>query len=185
MQERLFRKVALDRLSSPDQLDAMMQITQPRGWLILLTIGAILLGLGLWSVLARIPTTIEGAGVLVADDTALSATLYLPIDRVQRIQTGMQVRLAPATVSYTEYGYLRGVITHIEQTPSRAALARQLSPQSAALAVQVTLIADENTPSGYAWTLGAGPDLHLIPETVVSAAIVVDEKAPLELVFAR
>jgi HlyD family secretion protein len=30
----IFRKVSLERLSSPEQLDQLMQVTDPRGWLI-------------------------------------------------------------------------------------------------------------------------------------------------------
>ena len=35
MKDRLFRKVALERLSSPERLDELMQLTTPGGWLAL------------------------------------------------------------------------------------------------------------------------------------------------------
>ena len=35
MQNKLFRKVALERLSSPEQLDQMMTVTSLRGWIAL------------------------------------------------------------------------------------------------------------------------------------------------------
>ena len=31
----IFRKVALERLSSPEQLDQLLQVTDPKGWMAL------------------------------------------------------------------------------------------------------------------------------------------------------
>lgn len=66
----LFRKVALDRLSSPEQLDRLMQVTNPRGWIALLAlIGLLALGIG-WSILGKVPTNIEVQGVLAPPQSA-------------------------------------------------------------------------------------------------------------------
>jgi HlyD family secretion protein len=61
----LFRKEALDRLSSPERLDQLMQVAQPKKWIPLAAIGS-LIGVGIaWSVFGRIPITIGGQGALV------------------------------------------------------------------------------------------------------------------------
>lgn len=61
----IFRKEALDRLSSPERLDQLMQVAQPKKWIPLAAMGS-LIGLGLaWSVFGRIPITVEGQGVIV------------------------------------------------------------------------------------------------------------------------
>ena len=41
----LFRKAAIDKLSSPERLDVLMQVTSPNDWIALWTIGAILIGI--------------------------------------------------------------------------------------------------------------------------------------------
>ena len=64
-QESLFRKAALERLSSPEQLDLLMQVTSPRGWLILAALGLILVTAVLWSIFGVIPTKITGKGILI------------------------------------------------------------------------------------------------------------------------
>ncbi len=61
----IFRKVALERLSSPEQLDQLMQVTSPRGWLALGAFGALLLTALGWSVLGSIPTDATGEGILL------------------------------------------------------------------------------------------------------------------------
>jgi HlyD family secretion protein len=61
----LFRKAALDKLSSPERLDVLMTVTAPRGWLALLTVIGLLGGLVTWSVLGSIPMRVEGDGMLI------------------------------------------------------------------------------------------------------------------------
>ncbi len=62
----LFRKAALDRLSSPEQLDRMVTITDPQGWIAALGVAAMLGFLVAWGVLGRIPTEVTAPGILVA-----------------------------------------------------------------------------------------------------------------------
>lgn len=62
---QIFRKVALDRLSSPEQLDQIMRVTSPMGWA---TLGACLVLIAMtviWGVFGSIPTKVTGQGILV------------------------------------------------------------------------------------------------------------------------
>lgn len=61
----IFRKVALERLSSPEQLDQLVQVTDPRGWLALTGLGALLLAAIGWGVWGSIPTEAQGEGILL------------------------------------------------------------------------------------------------------------------------
>jgi HlyD family secretion protein len=61
----IFRKVALERLSSPEQLDQLMQVTTPKGWLALTALGALLLTALSWGVFGSIPTEATGEGILL------------------------------------------------------------------------------------------------------------------------
>ena len=61
----IFRKVALERLSSPEQLDQLLQVTDARGWLALAALGALLLtGLG-WGIFGTVPTEASGSSILI------------------------------------------------------------------------------------------------------------------------
>ena len=61
----VFRKIALDRLSSPEQLDQLVTVTTPSGWTALLGIGALLVMTLIWGVYGKIPTTVMGGGILI------------------------------------------------------------------------------------------------------------------------
>ena len=41
--KNLFRSAALEKLSSPERLDVMMQITRPAAWMALLALGVLLI----------------------------------------------------------------------------------------------------------------------------------------------
>jgi HlyD family secretion protein len=62
---KLFRKVALDRLSSPEQLDMMTTVTTPYGWLSLATFGIIIAVAIIWGFLGSIPVKVKGQGMLM------------------------------------------------------------------------------------------------------------------------
>lgn len=65
----LFRKKALDALSSPEQLDQPLQLLRPGYWALLfalLSFGGYML---FWSILGRLPVRIKGKGVLTTPNT--------------------------------------------------------------------------------------------------------------------
>lgn len=60
-----FRQAALDRLSSPEQLDELMEVTPARAWIALASIGVLMAAVLGWSIFGRIPTKIHGEGILL------------------------------------------------------------------------------------------------------------------------
>jgi HlyD family secretion protein len=63
--EQLFRDAALKQLNSPDDLDRMITITRPVGWLAGLVLGLIIVGAVVWSVVGRLPSRVLGTGILL------------------------------------------------------------------------------------------------------------------------
>ena len=65
----MFRREALDQLSSPDQLDQLLQVVSRKSWLPIAGAAAVItLGL-IWSIAGTIPITVEGAGQLHYEDS--------------------------------------------------------------------------------------------------------------------
>ena len=65
MNNELFRKVALDKLSSPEQLDQTMRVAGPLYWTSLLAILVALTAAGVWSLTGSIPTKSIGEGTII------------------------------------------------------------------------------------------------------------------------
>ena len=62
---RIFRKVSLDRLSSPEQLDQLMTVTTSKGWIALVSIGLLLTTALAWGVAGVLSDKVAGRGILV------------------------------------------------------------------------------------------------------------------------
>jgi len=64
MEKNIFRQAALERLASPERLDALMQVTQPRAWLALTALMLVLVAGILWGLFATISTRIAAQGII-------------------------------------------------------------------------------------------------------------------------
>ncbi len=65
MSKTMFRPRALERLSSPEQLDQLLRVTSPRLWIGLLAVGALILTGIIWGALGRVDTRVSGRGILL------------------------------------------------------------------------------------------------------------------------
>ena len=61
----LYRQSALDRLSSPDQLEQLMQVISLKGWIALSGLCIVLAGAIAWGIFGSIPNNISGQGLLI------------------------------------------------------------------------------------------------------------------------
>jgi len=97
----IFRQAALDRLSSPEQLDRLMQVTLPTGWIALvgawLAVGVTIL----WSIFGSIPTTVSGSGIIMSSGG---------IREVEVLGSGVVERLAVTEGDLVDVGDLIAVI---------------------------------------------------------------------------
>lgn len=74
--QQLFRKKALEQSASPEQLDQLVQVVNPKRWLSLAALGTLVAAGIAWSVLGRIPMTVSGRGILTypSEVSALQAS---------------------------------------------------------------------------------------------------------------
>jgi HlyD family secretion protein len=72
--KQLFRKAALDRLASPEQLDVLMRVTSPRAWTALAAVGVVLVLVVLWGFFGTVSTKVDGTGMLIPGEGLLSVT---------------------------------------------------------------------------------------------------------------
>ena len=105
--QNLFREAALAKIRSPEQLDALLPITSPLGWLALFT-SAIALGvLIFWAFFGTIMRTATGQGIIVRNSESglssvagqgsglISEVLVKPGDSVQSGQVMFYLDLTP------------------------------------------------------------------------------------------
>jgi hypothetical protein len=175
--QSLFRQESLERLSSPERLDELMKLVTLKTWLPLGTLG-LLLGLGLvWSMVGRVPITVQGRGLLVQDDHSPQLVALLIFDNRYRgqLRAGMPVVLMPETlVAYHEPGVPAEVVEVVESGALTLSQARQgKDPYAGGFEVLAHL-----TPMAQAM-----PPNTIVPGVAVEGRITLAQKPPIVFVL--
>ena len=88
MDETIFRKKNIDRISSPEALNDYLRVTTPMVWLILAAVILLLVGFLVWSMIANIDSFATGTA------QAAGGTMTIRFDDeqiAQNVQSGMTV----------------------------------------------------------------------------------------------
>jgi hypothetical protein len=89
MQKSLFREEAMEQMSSPDELDRLMRVTDPKGWLVLIALLALVAAAVAWGVFGSFPVLVSGdEGVLLAGDSRSQA-----VTQTQGLVTDVRVEI--------------------------------------------------------------------------------------------
>jgi HlyD family secretion protein len=122
-QKEIFRKVSLERLSSPEQLDMLTRVTTPAGWLALVVLGAILIMALVWGFWGSIPIKVQGQGILlsqggIANVVTLGAgqVTEVVVKANDRVQRGQVVARIAQPVLFNE---LRNTRNELEETKTQ------------------------------------------------------------------
>ncbi|MEM9216425.1 MAG: hypothetical protein AAGD25_19020 [Cyanobacteria bacterium P01_F01_bin.150] len=189
----LFRQESLERLSSPEQLDQLMQIVNSKSWIPLASVG-VLMGLGLlWSIFGTISITVSGQGLIVRPangEESLVGLAYFPTSEGQQIQPGMEILLIPEGISASHTGGIKGTVKTIEEPQittldsARQAIASDPTPiYNSTIEVLAELMPNDETMSGYEWSSANGDRMMISPGATAYARVTLAERAPISFVF--
>lgn len=102
---KLFRKKAVDILSSPEQLDRTMRFVGPKVWILLLACLASLGGLLFWGFFGSVATKVTGSGILLGMGNVVE---------VSSREGGRILSLSGSLNGYVEKGDVLGQIDQID-----------------------------------------------------------------------
>ncbi len=138
-------------------------------------------------------TTVLQVEALGMEFAVRRAALFVPLQDGKKVQKGMSVEIAPATVEPEEHGYIEGKVVHVSELPvTKESLMNRLhndllvahyDAEGAPFEVEVELIGDPSSPNGYKWTSERGPDVRIGNGTPVNARVLVATQRPVDLVI--
>jgi len=108
----LFRKSSLDSISSPEQLNDYIKVSNPSIWLVLAALFILLSAVLVWGFTCRLPTTVGVEGV-VSDGNVLC---YVGVEDTKKISIGQKASL----INSDDLQFI-GKITSIGDIPMSAA----------------------------------------------------------------
>jgi len=102
MDNQIFRKESLDHISSPEQLNDYLRVTNPAVWLVLTAVILLLAGMLLWASVASIDSFASGTGQ-VQDGTM--RIMFEDAQIAKSVQTGMTVTAGDVSAQVSSIGY--------------------------------------------------------------------------------
>ncbi len=126
-------------------------------------------------------------------DRPLQAVIFVPVVGAKAGQ-GMTAHVQPLTVNWEEYGYIEGEVEFVSLTPvtmerinrviKNRAQAQQMVQGADPYLVEISLNRAD-TPTGFQWTSGTGPDstVNIHSGILAQAKIIVDTRRPITLVI--
>lgn len=143
--KKIFRQAAVNRLSSPEELDNLLQVTSPKGWMALAGIGVLILTAVLWAVMGRIPTKLTGrqcilvknGGVNIVTTSASGRLSDLAVEAGDKVTRGQiigrleqydllqKIKVSEARLKEVQSQYKQAVALAAQSATLRAATAAQ------------------------------------------------------------
>lgn len=125
-------------------------------------------------------------------DAELMVLAYFQIGEGKKIRPNQRIRVSPSNVQRERFGGIVGQVIDVSGYPVTAeaagnqigdpTLARDLLGGTSRIGVLARLESAE-TPTGYRWTSGAGPETVVTPGTTAEARVTTDERAPITFVL--
>ena len=192
MENKLFRKSALDKISSPEQLNEYMKVAGAGVWFILAGLAVTFAAFFLWGITGSIPETVEVTGTTLEFDMVDSPMFvycYLPVEYSKLIEEGMHVRVSPNYAPREEYGYIYGKVvyessTAIDIESLRVTMGADFHllniPEGNVIEVVVEL---EQQDGRLLWSTHKGDSVEVIVGSTCRVSIITAERRPIDLMF--
>jgi HlyD family secretion protein len=134
-------------------------------------------------------------GNIVSDDTSSGSSdvvLYVSLDKGKLVEAGMDVNIYPTTVTREEHGYIIGRVVsvsassvtqdHMMSILQNMQLVMAFSRDVAVIEVEIELLYNGATTSGYQWSTPKGAPFAIKSGTVCGGEIIVSNQRPIEKV---
>ncbi len=130
---------------------------------------------------------------LEAFEEPIGAVIFIPAADGKKVRPGMRAQISPSTVKAEEWGFIIGEVESVSDYPvtpeglrkvlRNDQLVSDLTGKSAPIEVEVTLIEDSETESGFKWSSSKGPPMKVFSGTVCTANVTVEKKKPISYVL--
>ncbi len=185
----LFRKSTLERVTSPEQLNEYIKVTNPSLIVMLIGIFTILIAGVIWIFSSGIPKTVDLTGVAVTDSVGTQKVYcYVPIATSKRLATGMDVQISPDYADREEYGFINGKILSVgssvmtEEYLNSKFSNPQLVIPSVTAAMQQGNVVEIEISLGE-WSSEKGEGIEVTDGTTCAVSAIIGETKPYELIF--
>jgi len=191
MENKIFRKSALDRISSPEQLNEYMKVAGPGVWCIMAGLAVTFAAFIVWGLLGSIPETTDITGTtLIREGGPMVVYSFLPIDETRALSEGMSVRVSPDYAPREQYGYIFGTIRSISRSPVTADMIRDQFGSDADFLtlppgnlIEVVVALETTAGGSPRWSKSSGASIDVLAGSTCLMTVITEERRPIDLMF--
>ena len=198
MENGIFRKKSLERISSPEQLNDYIKVSNPSIWIVLGAVIIFFIALFIWSVNGNITSQIDSTGVFEEIEGEMYAFCYVPSSEVknEKIKTDMEVRLYDADDTSNSQSYLTGKVmainpssettSDIKKSFSDAWLSDKMVSnlkEGYGNLLSIRLVKDENSNDGYKWEGESSHSLDIKNNNLCRVEIIKESITPINFII--
>lgn len=166
MNDTIFRKKSLERISSPDQLDDYLKVSSPSVWVVLAALILALAAAGAWCFFGSMPTTVSSVGIHQEAGTVC----FVTAEEGYSIEPGMQVQFTPTGSDET----VTGEVIQIEEP---------VTAQEAGVSVKAEWL---SMPGDWVCPVTVKVKEDELPVGAsLEVSIILDERRPVDLLLGR
>lgn len=167
MQNNLFKKSSMERISSPEKLNDFIKVANPASWMVLAASLSVVLGLLIWGIFGRLTETVQFSGCL--KDGQLIC--YTEGGTAQKLEKGMKAAISPQGSGET----FEGSIALVSDYP--------LSFDEASRGITSDYMLASLGITGWNIPVAVETDAPLYDGVVYTVSVVTDTYRPIEMVF--
>lgn len=149
----LYRKSALEKISSPEQLDKALKVTSPLSWLSLIGVTLIVIAAAIWSIAGRIPVTVTTNGIIASpvntnavytENAGAVVSVYVSAGDVIDLEDEIALVKANDGSTYTVRSDQAGIVSEVDvsvgDTVGQGTSILHISPRAASRQVAVCYV---------------------------------------------
>ncbi len=193
----LFRKTALENVSSPEQLNRYIRTATPSIIVLVCALLLVLAGALVWAFAAVLPESVSLEGILLTDGKEQINRIACVVDEdtTSRLRSGMEAQISPGSTDRDDYGYIEGTVEKITTYPvsletltqlvGNKELAQSMYGEGGGKLVTISFKQDASSSNGLAWSSQQGKQARISQAEKAAALVILAEYHPIDMVLKR
>lgn len=192
MNDSLFRKKNLERISSPEQLNEYIRVSNPSVWLVISAMFIIAIAFSVWAFSGNITSEVSGTGVFQgsAQESVDSVVCYIDANYASKISEGMSVRIYDKAKPMS--AYVNGKVAKVSQVPVKQEdILHSYSSEYVAdsildadYGVGILIKVNKTSDGKYDWANNeVGDETFLKKDDLCKVDIITESVAPIKFLF--
>lgn len=196
MENSIFRKKSLDRISSPEQLNDYIKVSNPSVWIVLGSVIIFFIAAFIWSISGNITSQINTNGVFTKVQDENYVLCYVSPAEAAKIKSGMEVRLYDLEINSQAQSSLNGTVVGVnpaseEVSKIKGEITDGWTSEKLTSNLQegygnqvfVKIEKDSNSSDGYKWTGEAAHSLKIEENGLCRVEIIKESITPIKFII--